>query len=79
MKLSKALKSFEIIAAQEGVSVAEVREQIRLAIEQAMNDPDPEVKKRWESIKFRNEVPTPEEFVVYMAKEVKRRSMSEFL
>lgn len=33
MKLSKAIKSFEMIAAVEGISVAEVREQIRLAIE----------------------------------------------
>ena len=73
MKLSKAQKSFEAIAAVEGVSVAEVREQIKLAIDQAVNDPDPEVRKRWDSIKSKNKVPTPEEFVIYMAREVKRR------
>ena len=73
MKLSKAIKSFEMIAAVEGISVAEVREQIRLAIEQAVNDPDPEVRKHRELIKSKNDVPTPEEFVVYMVREVKRR------
>ncbi len=70
MTNSKAQKLFEQVALKNGVSVAEVRKEIEIAIDEAMTNPDPAVKKEWENFKFKGDKPTPEEFIVHMAKKV---------
>lgn len=46
MKFSKrdSRKMFKEVARIHGISVAEVREQMQIAIDEAMNNPDPDVK-----------------------------------
>ena len=79
MTNSKAQKLFEQVALKNGVSVAEVRKEIEIAIDEAMTNPDPAVKKEWENFKFKGEKPTPEEFIVYMSKKVQTTNPSRKL
>lgn len=71
MDKSKAIKAFEKIARKEGISVDEVRREIQKAIDDAMQSDDPAVQAYWKKIKCKGEKPTPEEVVLYIAKQVK--------
>ncbi len=71
LKVSKGTKILTEVARRNGVSLEEVRKHIQIAIDMAMNNPDPSVQKEWETMKFKGRKPTPEEFVVEMAKKVK--------
>jgi len=69
--MSKESKILEQIAKKNGVPVEDVRKEIEMAIAAAQNNPDPEVQKEWSKMKFKNDTPTPEEFIKYMAKRVR--------
>lgn len=60
-----------ITARKEGISVDEVRCEIQKAIDDAMQSDDPAVQAYWKKIKYKGEKPTPEEVVLYIAKQVK--------
>lgn len=68
MKRSKIARVFEQIAAQEGISVEEVRSEIQKAIEIGFTHPDPAVQQYWQSIPYRGDKPTPEEVVLQLSK-----------
>lgn len=70
MKERQATKAFEKIAMREGISVAEVREEIQKAIDEAMKSNDPAVQAYWKKMSYKGEKPTPEEVVVYIATQV---------
>ena len=72
MNQKKVLKAFKKIAAREGVSVTEVREEIQKAIDIGLASPDPAVQLKWNKMSCRGEKPTPEEVVMYLAKQVKK-------
>jgi hypothetical protein len=57
------------IARQQGVSVAEVRSDLQVAIEMARNNPDPQTQEKYRKY-FGNRTPTPEEFIYTMTKEL---------
>lgn len=69
---TKAKRAIRKIAASEGISVQEVREEMIKAMQLALQSTDPEVKAKWEQIPRKGESPTPEEFIVHMAKQVKQ-------
>ncbi|NCC88057.1 MAG: hypothetical protein EOM05_09370 [Clostridia bacterium] len=71
MKQSKGQKLLLEVARKNGVSLEEVRKEINIAIDIAMNDPDPAVQERWKNMKFKGKQPTPEEFVIEMSKQIK--------
>lgn len=71
MEKSKVIRAFEKIARKEGISVDEVRQEIQKAIDDAMQSDDPAVQAYWRKIKFKGDKPTPEEVVLYIAKQVK--------
>lgn len=71
MEKSKVIRAFEKIARKEGISVDEVRQEIQKAIDDAMQSDDPAVQAYWRKIKFKGKKPTPEEVVLYIAKQVK--------
>lgn len=73
MRKSKVTKAFEQLAIRDGISVAEVREEIQKAIDIGMASPDPDVQKQWSKMSYRGEKPTPEEVVMYLTKQVKSR------
>lgn len=60
---------YKSIAKAQGVSVAQVKADMVEAIEQSRNNPDPEVRAKFKQI-FGNRTPTPEEFVIKMAKKL---------
>lgn len=53
---------FKIIAKQEHISVAEVRREMELSIEEAYNSQDHEERENFKKL-FGNRIPTPEEFI----------------
>lgn len=71
MEKSQVIKAFKKIAEKEGVTVEEVREEIKKAIDVAMQSDDPAVKLYWKNICNYGKVPTPEEVVIYIAEQVR--------
>ena len=63
-------KAIEAIAARNGVTADEVRREIQLAIDLAMQDSDPEIRKRWDSIPSKGKKPTPEELILYISQNI---------
>lgn len=66
MKINKVLMK---IAAEHGVSVMEVRQDIQAALDEGWNNPSPEVQNYWRKIPSRFNKPTVEEVIDYIAKE----------
>lgn len=71
MDKSQVTRAFEKIAEKEGISVSEVRQEIQIAIDDAMKSDDPAIQAFWKKIKCSGRKPTPEEVVIYLAKQVK--------
>lgn len=68
MKKSRGAKAIEEVARKNNISVAEVRREIEIAIVAAMSCPDPAAKAFWDKYIQSGRKPTPEEFIIYMAK-----------
>ena len=64
MKKSKADRILKKIAAQNGVTVSEVRREIELKA--GMDNPDPAVREKWNSISTDGQLPSPEEALSYL-------------
>ena len=54
------------IASVRSVSSRELREQMQLAMEEALSNPDPAVQAMWASIPTEHPQPTLEEFMDYL-------------
>ena len=70
MKKSKGTRAIEQLALQKGISIAEIREEIEIAINAAMTNPDPAAKKFWSEIMKNAKKPTPEELIEYLSGKV---------
>lgn len=66
-----AKKTIARIAAENGISVAEAKREMSMAIHMAMNSPDPRIRQRWMKIAPDGKEPTVEEFLEYCAKNFK--------
>ncbi len=73
MEKSRAFKAFMNIAERDGISVEEVKQGIQMAIDAAMENPDPQVRRQWEELNFQNKKPTPEEFVAAIMKQLEEK------
>lgn len=72
MKKGKYNKDiFEAIAGKEGISADEARREMEQAILAARDNPDPEKQAEFKKY-FGDGVPTPEEFIHTLAKELKK-------
>jgi len=67
----KAKKAIEQVALKNGVSVSQVRRDIREALNEGWNNPDFTVQRYWRSIPSKHEKPTIEEVIDFIAKESK--------
>ena len=55
------------IAARHGTEITEVEHELRLAIMYMMFSPDPIVRKLWENLPHEGKLPSPEEFIAWVA------------
>lgn len=67
-----AEEAFKKLAEIEGVTVEYVRNEIMIAMQAAMNDPDPDIQAWWKQIPCEGEIPTPEEFIIHASGQIKR-------
>ena len=66
MDILEAMSAIQQVAYLEDISADEVIAEIELAIEEAMQDPDPLVHARWKMIPRSGLRPTALEFVAFM-------------
>ena len=66
MSLERAHNALILTALKKGMTVEEVRNEIDLAIREAMADPDPLIQQRWKNIPKAGDVPTAEEVIAYV-------------
>ena len=62
---------FERMARERNISVEEMRAIISDRIEKGGNDKDPVKREQWRKIPCAGEVPTPDEWLSYVAKKIK--------
>lgn len=62
---------FERLARERNITVEEMRAIISARIEKGMNDPDPEKRAQWEKIPHVGDIPTPDEWLYYVVKQIK--------
>jgi len=70
MSKSKGAKAIERVALNNGVSVAEVRREIEAAMNFSRRSSEPQAQAFWDEYIKNGTEPTPEEFIIYMAKKV---------
>lgn len=73
-KLRIAENALRQIAEREGTTVDAVREEIRAAIAMGRSDPSPAARAFWQSFPCEGSEPTPEEVVLHLAEEARRRA-----
>ena len=76
-KLRIAEETLRQVAAREGVTADEVRENIRTAIAAGLASPSSFVQEYWKSIPHEGAEPTPEEVILHLAEEARRRMQTE--
>lgn len=62
------------IASREGVSAEYVRSEMKMAIQAAMDNPDPRIQELWKKIPCKGDAPEPEEFIVYVVGAVMKKN-----
>lgn len=71
MKIIDAEEAIRKTAEEEGMEVEEVRKEIQEAILIGIYNKDAVTRKKWRKIPCKGEVPTPEEFIEYIALNIK--------
>lgn len=71
MDTAKAKKALKKLAKQKGISERAIRQEIEIAIQEAMKSPDPQAQAFWKYIPHNGEQPTPEQVIAYIADMVK--------
>ena len=73
MDTAKSKHALEKVAKRNGVSLETVKQEIDLAIDQALETSDPKIKEFWDSIPKAGEKVTPEELVAYLSGQIANR------
>lgn len=69
----KAKNAISKLALENGISAKELIEEMQKAIDEGMSSTEPNVIKLWEKVPRKGEKPTPEEFIDYAAKKVRKQ------
>lgn len=64
------------IAIENKTSVEEIIKELEQTIDDAMQNPDPSIRKKWENIPRKGDKPTPAEFIAYISREAEKRLMN---
>lgn len=67
----RAKAAISQIAKDRGISEAEVRREMELAIAEGMKSTDPDVIAKWKTIPHKSDAPTPDELIAYIATSLK--------
>lgn len=62
-----AAEAIRALAVSEGMTVDEVRAQMKLAMRAGLNNQDPAIQANWRKIPCKGNAPTPEEMIAYFA------------
>lgn len=73
MKKINAEEAIKKIAMQEGVTVEEVRKEMKEAMLIGLCSQDSAVVEKWKQVPCKGDVPTPEELIAYIAQNAKER------
>jgi biotin carboxylase len=68
----KGRMAIEKLARQRGISIQEIKDEINIAIEMGMRNPDISVQQYWRKIPCKGAKPTPEELITYFSKQVEK-------
>lgn len=72
-ELDNASKVISYLAAKHSVPETQVRAEIQKTITFAKSNPDPSAQAMWRHAGFSNEIPTIEEYVVWITKITRER------
>lgn len=72
MTKEKSEQIYKQIALKNGVTVEEVKTQIKLAMVVGMCNQSPEVQAKWAEIPHDGNVPTPEELLIYLTTQLSK-------
>lgn len=72
-EIKKAKKAMKIVAEKEGISINNVREEMKAAMAEGMRSSDPEAQEMWKRIPCKGEEPEPEELIAWLAEQVKEK------
>lgn len=67
---SEVTEALKRIAMRYNKSVEEIREDMRVAIDEAMSNPKPEVVQVWQKYKKNGYKPSPEEYIMMLLSEI---------
>ncbi len=70
-----AKRAIRKIAERDGVTSAYVEKQIKIAMMNGLCSSDPAIKAFWDQIPRENEVPTPEELIIYLSEYIKSQGI----
>lgn len=70
---------FDRWAKERGITVTEMKAIISARIEQGWNDLDLEKREQWRKIPCKGEVPTPEEWIKYVALKLQEEGREDLL
>ena len=74
IELFKAKKAIHEIAITNGVSEAEVKREMSIAIDSGYYNNDPAIRMLWDRSPFAKRKPTPEEFLLWCASQVEEKN-----
>lgn len=74
-KQKVAESAIKKIAERDGVSTEYVRKHMQIAMINGLCSTDPKVKAFWAAVPRENEVPTPEELIIYISETLKRKNL----
>ena len=62
-----------VIAMKHHTTVEDVRREMEIALQNGLSNPDPAIRAQWAKIPSKGSIPTLEEFVSYLASQIKKR------
>ncbi len=64
---ARAAEIIRMIAKEQGISVAQVRADMKMAMYAGMSNPDPAVQAKWKEFHYVGAEPTVDEFILWTA------------
>ena len=69
----RAKKVIRELARAKGIGEKEMRMEMEKAIEEGFSNPDSSIRKVWEATPFKSNQPSPEEFILWCASQLRGR------